>query len=53
LFQSCLGLASLLDTIRREGSQLIVATHSPLLVSLPGATLLQLGDDGIDAHAAR
>jgi predicted ATPase len=46
-FQSCLGLVSLLDTMRREGSQVIVATHSPLLVALPGATLLQLGDDGI------
>ncbi len=46
-FQSCLGLVSLLDTMRREGSQVIVATHSPLLVSLPGATLLELTDDGI------
>ncbi len=34
-------------SMSREGSQVIVATHSPLLVSLPGATLLQLGDDGI------
>lgn len=46
-FRSCLGLVSLLDTMRREGSQVIVATHSPLLVSLPGATLLELGDHGI------
>ncbi len=46
-FQSCLGLVSLLATMRREGSQIIVATHSPLLVSLPGATLLEIGDDGI------
>jgi predicted ATPase len=46
-FHSCLGLVSLLDTMRREGSQVIVATHSPLLVSLPGATLLQLGEQGI------
>jgi predicted ATPase len=46
-FHSCLGLVSLLDTMRREGSQVIVATHSPLLVSLPGATLLQLGNEGI------
>jgi len=33
--------------MRREGSQIIVATHSPLLVSLPGATLLEIGEDGI------
>jgi predicted ATPase len=46
-FQSCLGLVSLLATMRREGSQIIVATHSPLLVSLPGATLLEIGDEGI------
>jgi predicted ATPase len=51
-FQSCLGLLSLLDTMRREGSQVIVATHSPLLVSLPGATLLELGDDGIHTASA-
>ena len=46
-FQSCLGLVSLLETMRREGSQIIVATHSPLLASLPGATLLELGEHGI------
>ena len=46
-FQSCLGLVSLLATMRREGSQIIAATHSPLLASLPGATLLEMGDDGI------
>jgi predicted ATPase len=46
-FRSCLGLVSLLGTMRAEGSQVIVATHSPLLVSLPGATLLELGDHGM------
>lgn len=46
-FRSSLGLLSLLDTMAREGSQVIVATHSPLLVALPGATLLQLDDEGI------
>lgn len=46
-FRSCLGLVKLMDVMRREGSQLVVATHSPLLVSLPGATLLELGDHGI------
>jgi len=46
-FRSCLGLVSLLDTMRREGSQVIVATHSPVLTSLPGATLLELGEHGI------
>jgi len=46
-FQSCLGLLSLLDVMRKEGSQLVIATHSPLLASLPGATLLEIGEDGI------
>lgn len=46
-FQSCLSLVALLDTMRREGSQVIVATHSPILVTLPRATLLQLSDEGI------
>ncbi len=45
-FASCLGLVSLLDTLRAEGSQVIVATHSPLIAALPGATLIELGDWG-------
>lgn len=43
-FRSCLGLLALLDVMRREGSQVVVATHSPLLASLPDSTLLELGD---------
>jgi predicted ATPase len=46
-FRSCLGLVALLDTMRTEGSQVVVATHSPVVVSLSGATLLELGDWGI------
>lgn len=46
-FQSCLGLLSLLDLMRREGSQVVVATHSPLLASLPDATVLEVGEWGI------
>lgn len=45
-FYSCLGLVSLLDTLRAEGSQVIVATHSPLIAAIPGATLIELGDWG-------
>ena len=50
-FQSCLSLIALLDVMRREGSQVIVATHSPLLASLPGATLLQIDSTGIQRVA--
>jgi predicted ATPase len=46
-FRSCLALIALLDEMRAEGSQVIVATHSPLLVALPGAALLELGEWGI------
>lgn len=45
-FHSCLGLVALLDTMRKEGSQVLVATHSPLLVTLPGATLIELDEAG-------
>ena len=47
-FRSCLGLLALLDDVRREGSQVLCATHSPVLASLPGATLLQV--DGTGMH---
>ncbi|HEV7686976.1 MAG TPA: ATP-binding cassette domain-containing protein [Acidimicrobiia bacterium] len=46
-FRSSLGLVALLDTLRAEGSQVVVATHSPLVASLPGTTLLELGEWGI------
>ncbi|WP_405415923.1 hypothetical protein [Pseudonocardia alni] len=29
-----------------QGSQFVVATHSPILLALPGATILEIGDDG-------
>lgn len=46
-FQSCLSLVRLLDLMRREGSQVIVSTHSPILVTLPGATIFELGPWGM------
>jgi predicted ATPase len=46
-FQSSLALLVVLDALRQEGSQAIVATHSPVIASLPGATVLELGDWGI------
>jgi len=36
-----------LDALRQEGSQAIVATHSPLIAALPGAATYELGDWGI------
>jgi predicted ATPase len=46
-FTSCLGLAALLHDLADDGSQVVVATHSPILAAIPGATLLELGDWGI------
>jgi predicted ATPase len=46
-FTSTLGLLSRLDTLRADGAQVVVATHSPLLTALPGATILELSGPGI------
>ncbi|WP_203724627.1 AAA family ATPase, partial [Paractinoplanes durhamensis] len=46
-FTSTLRLVAHLDTLRRAGAQVVVATHSPLLTALPGATILELGGHGI------
>ena len=46
-FTSTLGLLSRLDTLRTAGAQVVVATHSPVLTALPGATILELGGHGI------
>jgi predicted ATPase len=46
-FQSSLALLVILDALAREGSQAIVATHSPLIAALPGATTIELGDWGM------
>jgi predicted ATPase len=46
-FTSCLALAALLHDLADQGSQAIVATHSPILAAVPGATILELGDWGI------
>ena len=46
-FTSTLGLLARLDALRADGAQIVVATHSPLLTALPGATILELGEHGI------
>ena len=46
-FQGCLALLSVMIEMLEAGSQLNVATHSPLLAALPGADLLLLTADGI------
>ena len=46
-FVASLGLVALLHDLAREGSQVIVATHSPIIAAVPGARVLELGDWGI------
>jgi predicted ATPase len=46
-FTACLGLVALLHDLSQSGSQVIVATHSPIVAAVPGATILELGDWGI------
>jgi predicted ATPase len=46
-FTSTLSLVARLADLRAGGAQLVIATHSPLLTALPGATILELGDFGI------
>lgn len=48
-FDSCLTLLALMHRMRAAGSQIVLATHSPILAGLPGARLLELGRHGITA----
>ncbi|MCQ9386348.1 AAA family ATPase [Brevibacterium moorei] len=46
-FGSTLRLLRILDQIRSAGGQALIATHSPILASLPGATVIEVGDWGM------
>jgi predicted ATPase len=48
-FTASLGLAALLHDLAQAGSQAVVATHSPIIAAVPGASILELGDWGIRA----
>lgn len=45
-FTSCLRLLALLDAAVAGGSQVLVATHSPVLAAFPGATVYEFSEDG-------
>lgn len=40
-------LATLIDLLADPGVQVVMATHSPVLSALPGATILQLSETGL------
>jgi predicted ATPase len=46
-FTSCLRLLAILDAATATGSQVVLATHSPVLAAFPDATILEFGDHGI------
>lgn len=46
-FSATLGLMSRLHELALGGGQVLCATHSPVLASLPGATILEVGDWGL------
>lgn len=46
-FTSCLVLVGVLDQLVRAGSQVVCASHSPVLTALPGATILQVDAEGL------
>lgn len=46
-FTSTLALMATLHTLAEQGSQILCATHSPVLASLPGAKILEVGEWGL------
>ncbi|MFB8235984.1 AAA family ATPase [Kitasatospora purpeofusca] len=46
-FTSSLRLVALLAELGRSGAQVICATHSPILASVPDAAVLEVGEHGI------
>jgi predicted ATPase len=46
-FSSSLAVVGVLNRLATSGSQVLCATHSPVIAALPGATILEVGDWGI------
>ena len=46
-FESSLALLQIMSDMRAAGSQIVLATHSPVLAALPGARIVQLDLEGI------
>ena len=46
-FISCLRLVDFLHELGESGSQVICATHSPIIASTPGAGIIELGPHGL------
>ncbi|WP_432939820.1 AAA family ATPase [Kribbella sp. CA-253562] len=50
-FSSSLAVVGVLKQLADNGSQVLCATHSPVIAALPGATILEVGDWGIRESA--
>ncbi|MDQ3716522.1 MAG: AAA family ATPase, partial [Actinomycetota bacterium] len=50
-FESCLALIRVLHDAVASGSQVICATHSPVLAAMPGADIVEIGDHGFRSIA--
>lgn len=46
-FDGCLALVSQIRDLVRDGSQVIISTHSPILASFPEARIYEIGDWGL------
>jgi predicted ATPase len=46
-FTASLALVAILADLVAAGSQIVLATHSPLVAAAPGASILELGDWGV------
>lgn len=49
--QGCLTLLRRIRELAIEGAQFVIATHSPILLAYPDATIYALDDDGIETVA--
>jgi len=48
-FRGCLALLRVMNDLVRDGSQFVVATHSPLILAMPGALIYALDEAGVQA----
>ena len=46
----CLAIVARIRDLAAAGSQFVVATHSPILLAVPGAKILQIDADGTIAE---
>lgn len=44
--QGCMAVVARMSELARQNCQMLVATHSPILLALPGATILEIGETG-------